>query len=256
MQQGRGGRRLGHSLRMISANLRNGGADPCAFAQLVSSLEADLVAVQEISPDQAEALSAVLPHGQIEPSLAHRGMGIALRRPAEITRVPLRFRDAHIATLRPDDWPDLPSPLEVINVHIAAPHLSPPGSGLLHRRRQMRDLEGYLLNGSAVARAEEPPAGSGQVLLGDFNATPAWPLYWRISSHFTDAARAVAAKRGFRLQRTWAPWSGSPKLLRIDHGFVRGLGVEEFQVVEVAGSDHNAIVMDLVPSSESLSDSV
>jgi endonuclease/exonuclease/phosphatase (EEP) superfamily protein YafD len=35
-------------------------------------------------------------------------------------------------------------------------------------------------------------------------------------------------------------------VLRIDHGFVQGMAVEDFRVLSVAGSDHSAIVMDLV----------
>ena len=83
--------------------------------------------------------------------------------------------------------------------------------------------------------------------MGDFNSTPLWPAYRRIRSHLTDAAVAVAERRGRRVGRTWGPWASAPRLLRIDHGFVSGLEVEEFRVVEVFGSDHSAIVMDVVP---------
>ncbi len=39
--------------------------------------------------------------------------------------------------------------------------------------------------------------------------------------------------------------AGAAPVLRIDHGFIRALRAEEFQVVEVVGPDHSAIVMDL-----------
>ncbi len=252
MQRSGGGESpLGQTLRLLSANLRNGGADASAFSQLVRSLEPDVVAVQEIAPDQAEALCSVLPFGEVIPSDAYDGMGIALRRPAELSKLRLAFRDAHVARLHPGDWPGLQAPVEVINVHIAAPHMSPPLQGFAHRRRQLRGLERHLIDGhSADADADGARERPAQVLLGDFNATPLWPVYRRISSHLTDAAAACAAKRGGRLRPTWAPWSGSPKLLRIDHGFVRGLRAEAFQVVDIPGSDHSAIVMDLVPSAD------
>ncbi len=247
---------MGHTLRILSANLLNGAADPNTFAELVSGLEADVVAVQEIAPDQAEALSGVLPCGEIAASNDFHGMGIALRRPAEISRLPLGFRDAHVARLGPADWPDLAIPVEIVNVHIAAPHISPPGSGFFRRRQQIHLLEAYLINGvDGIDRVNgeecfDHSQGGGhrpaQVLIGDFNATPIWPLYRRISSHLTDAACAAAAKRAGTLGATWGPWPGAPKLLRIDHGFVRGLDVEEFHVVDIPGSDHSAIVMDLV----------
>jgi len=44
---------LGGRLRIVSANLWNGRAHPEAFAELVAGLEADIVAVQEMSPEQA-----------------------------------------------------------------------------------------------------------------------------------------------------------------------------------------------------------
>jgi endonuclease/exonuclease/phosphatase (EEP) superfamily protein YafD len=40
-------------------------------------------------------------------------------------------------------------------------------------------------------------------------------------------------------------------LLRIDHGFVKGLRVDDFRVVTVPKSDHCAIVMDVAPEVDS-----
>jgi endonuclease/exonuclease/phosphatase family metal-dependent hydrolase len=53
----------GGALRILSANLRNGGADPEAFADLVRETGAEVVAVQELAPAQADALARVLGHG-------------------------------------------------------------------------------------------------------------------------------------------------------------------------------------------------
>ena len=233
-----GGRDLGRPLRLLSANLWNGAADPAAFAGLVESLEADVVAVQELSPEQAEALADVLPHGQLDPSRTHLGMGIAMRCPGKIARVSMPLRDAHTVMLHPGDWPELPEPIEVVNVHIAAPHVSPLLSGFVKRRRQMRALLDYL-----TSTWDRSP----RALLGDFNATPIWPVYRRISSHLTDAAVAAAQQRGRPVSATWGPGPAWPRMLRIDHGFVRGLRVEDFQVVPLPDSDHSAIVMDLSP---------
>jgi endonuclease/exonuclease/phosphatase family metal-dependent hydrolase len=40
---------LGQNLRVMSANLMNGGADPDTLASLVESLAVDVLAVQEVS---------------------------------------------------------------------------------------------------------------------------------------------------------------------------------------------------------------
>jgi endonuclease/exonuclease/phosphatase family metal-dependent hydrolase len=241
---------LGQSLRILSANLWAGKADPEAFADLVGAMAVDVVACQEIDPAQAEALRGVLPYGLFEPDERFRGMALALRRPGQAARVPMHFRDARVAWLSPRDWPEIPTPLEIINVHIIAPHLGfIPIWPLLQRRRQLASLEGYLANGHALRPfdlgAEEDSSPGGRVLIGDFNATPIWGVYRRIASQLTDAAIAVAQQSGRPVRSTWGPWHGSPRLLRIDHGFVSGLRVDEFQVVDVLGSDHSAIVMDL-----------
>jgi endonuclease/exonuclease/phosphatase family metal-dependent hydrolase len=243
----------------MSANLWSGGADPDGLARLVESLGVDVLAAQELGADQAQAIADVLPHGVLEPDDRHHGMGIALRHPARVDHLQLGYRNARRARLGAEDWPELGAELEVLNVHLAAPHVSPIGSGFPRRRQQLRDLERYLIHGDQQADARdegtgeaEParpprPGGSRQVMVGDFNATPVWPVYRRLARLMTDAAVVVAQRQGRAVRATWGPWAGAPRLLRIDHGFVRGVEVEEFQVVTIPGSDHSAVVMDVVP---------
>ncbi|MCZ6783546.1 MAG: endonuclease/exonuclease/phosphatase family protein [Proteobacteria bacterium] len=243
------------SLRVASANLCGGQADAGALRDWIEQHEIDVLATQELSRAQADAIRQILPHGDLDPTPDRRGMGLALRQPGEVYRVSLGYRHADVAQLDPDDWPELEAPLEVINVHLCAPHLYPPFGAMVRRRRQVRRLEAYLRNGAngqlpaAIADAAGANGSPRRVLVGDFNATPLWPLYRRISSHLTDAAVAVAQQRGRPLEPTWGPWPGAPRMLRIDHGFVGGVEVDAFEVHDLVGSDHSAIVMDLLPSS-------
>src|SRR5262245_11098290 len=62
-------------LRVLSANLWNGGADPNGFVDLVARVRADVVAVQELTPPQADALGRYMPHGVLEPAHDYNGMG-------------------------------------------------------------------------------------------------------------------------------------------------------------------------------------
>lgn len=229
---------MGQAIRILSANLWNGRASAEGFADLVMAVAADIVCVQELAPEQAELLSEVMPYGELEPARNYTGMGIALRAPADISRVPLDYRDARRACLDPKHWPGLRGPLEIVNLHVAAPHQLAP-FGLATRIRQMRSFGAFLDGWSAPQRA----------VLGDFNATPAWPVYRRISSQLTDAAVKVARRRDEAPRATWGPWSGSPRFLRIDHALVSGLEVEDFRVLDIPGSDHDAIVVDLTPES-------
>lgn len=226
---------MGDTLRILSANLWNGAAEPDAFARLATKSGADVVAVQELAPDQAEALSSVMPHGVLSPSTDYMGMGIVSRSAGRFATVPLPYRSGFSVQLEPGDWPGLLKPLEILNLHIAAPHVRPYGVGPIHRRRQWRALAGYL---------DEHPRDA-RVLVGDFNSTPAWPLYRRLAPRFEDAAVEAARRHGRRPAATWGPTPDAPRVLRIDHGFVQGLPVEDFQVIPVPGSDHCAVLVEL-----------
>jgi len=193
-----------------------------------------VVAVQELAPDQAEALAAGLPHGMLAPRDDYDGGGIALARPGQVERISMAHRDGFRVTLRPDAWPELTAPLEILGVHILAPHAD-LGRGLARRPRQLRDLLGHL----------ETPASGGRVVVGDFNATPVWPVYRRMARRMSDAAVDLARREGRRPRRTWGPRPGGGALLRIDHGFVEGVTAERFRVVSVEGSDHRAVVLDV-----------
>jgi len=227
---------VGCHLRIFSGNLMNGRADPAAFADLVRSSGADVVVVQELAPEQARALAEVFPHGRYEPGRDFKGMGIGVRHPAQFGRVPLAYRDARIVRLDPTRWPTLPHALEIVNVHIASPG---PGARvrtrLRHRRAQMRGLLDYLESAPVRSRA----------VLGDFNATPAWPLYRAIARRLEDLALRHAQSSGTKPARTWARWVGGPPLLRIDHCFGSGVRVDDFRVVAIRGSDHSGLVVDL-----------
>jgi len=222
-------------VRLVSAHLKAGGADPATFAELVQALDADVVAVQELASRQAEALAAVMPFGMLEPASGFKGMGIALRAPGPVRRLTLPYRDAHVAEVTPRHGRDGVEPVEVINVHIVAPHTPPLHRTLSLRGGQLRALERHL--DAAPERC--------RMVVGDFNSTPLWPLYRRLAARLTDAAVAAARRGGSRPRRTWGPWPGGPRLLRIDHVLISGLEVEAVRVVHVAGSDHSALVVDL-----------
>jgi endonuclease/exonuclease/phosphatase (EEP) superfamily protein YafD len=221
--------------RLVTANLRNGHANADAFAALIRSLNADVVAVQEISFAQVDRLAAVMPFGKFEPDATHRGMGIGLRYPGSVWRLPLPCRDAFVAEFHPPDRPLHAEPVEILNVHVAAPHILPPWHALRLRRGQLRGLLDYLVASPARCRG----------VVGDLNSTSWWPLYRRLAGHLTDAAVVAAGANGGRPARTWGPWPGAPRLLRIDHILTQGLTVQEVRVVPIDGGDHSALVADL-----------
>lgn len=225
---------MGDRIRVLTANLWNGGADPAGVAEVVEAWAVDVACTQELAPEQAEALARVLPHGCLEPARDHTGMGIALRRPAGLRRLELAGRDAWVAELDPAHWPGLAECLEVISVHIVGPHLL---RGWRQRRGQLHALERYLDGAGPRPR----------LLVGDLNATPLWPVYRRLTRRLHDGPADVARRRGARPQRTWGPTPRSPRLLRIDHALVAGVHVEDAHVVPLPGGDHSALLVDLTP---------
>ena len=220
----------GSSLRILSANLRDDRADPGALVSVIEALEVDVACVQELGPRLADALAGVLPEGELGPDAIRRGLGIACRRPAAVERFPLPRRDAWVARLEPASWSQLREPVEIVNVHIMGPHTWPYFPRRHTRRGQLAGLFRLLERAPHIPRA----------ILGDFNASPRWPLYRRMAERLTDAVLAHGC-------RTWPhiPALGVEGLLRIDHCFVSKLMPLDVRAVPIPGSDHLGLCIDL-----------
>ncbi len=223
-------------LRLLTANLLSDAADPDALAELLEREDVDVACLQELGPRQAEAVGRVLPHGKLDPRHDTHGLGIALRGPGEVMNLPLPRKDARVVRLDPAGWPALEAPLEIIGVHIQAPHSLPPWASLQTRRAQIRKLVHYLESAPVPHR----------VVAGDMNATRLWPAYGALASRLTDAPLSVARRGRTIPARTWGPlFLSGLRLLRIDHVFSRGLEALDCRVHALPGSDHAAVVVDL-----------
>lgn len=227
---------MGGHLRILSANLFNGAADPAALAALVRAERPDVVAAQEMAPEQAEVLAELLPHGRLEPARNHRGMGLALAAPARCGQLELVHRNARVARLLPADWPRLERPVDIVNLHVSSPTAHPFRAQPRRRALQLRGLLAHLDAAPETALA----------VVGDFNATPLWPFYRRLATRLDDVVADFASAEGRRPARTWRAAAGrGPRLLRIDHCLARGLRAERVAVLDLRGSDHCALLVDL-----------
>lgn len=222
-------------LRVLSANLWNGRANAEAFAELVRAFDVDVVAAQELGPAQAEALRRHLPHGRLEPADDYSGMGIAGRVPLDVRRIALPTRDARVADLVLRGGDGAPVAVELLNLHVEAPHQRPAWRTVARRRGQWRGLERHL-----NADPHRP-----RLVVGDFNSTPLWPFYRRVTIHLRDAALIHADRAGAPVRRTWGPWPGSVRLLRIDHAFVHRLEVLDFRILDIPDGDHSAVLVEV-----------
>jgi len=214
-------------LRVLTVNLKNGKADPSSLASVLDEVKPDVVAAQELAPDVAEVIASRLPHGRLEPGLDYRGMGIALVQPAPVEVRPLPRRPAYVANL--EGWPGFPDGLTIVNSHLANPIDRPVRTHIGYRQGQVEGLRQLL-----------DDVKTPVVVVGDMNSTPLWPAYRRLTSELMDL---VAGRAG----PTWGPLPAGPAFLRIDH--VLGRGVRALTVMKrrITGSDHRAIVVELVP---------
>ncbi|MEV0156451.1 endonuclease/exonuclease/phosphatase family protein [Micromonospora sp. NPDC050686] len=223
----------GPAVRLLTANLLHGAAEPRALVELVRRHRVDLLTVQEFTPaaqaglDRA-GLATLLPYRQLNPEDGTTGSGLYSRFP--LAEPGLRrnrgfaFTQAY-ATLTVPGAP----PARVESAHPAAPW----SVAVVDEWRT--DLAG------------QPPAtpdGPLRILAGDFNATlDHAPLRALLATGYVDAADAVGAG----LVGTWGPYDGDPiPPVTIDHVLVdRRIAVQAVTVHALPDSDHRAVLATL-----------
>ena len=225
----------GVTLRIMSANLRVGGADAAALVGLVREHRVDVLAIQELTASAQGALEQagiadILPYAELHPADGVVGSALFSRLPlagGSVNTNPGGFLQA-VATVRvPGAEP----------IHVESVHPVPPAS-----RSSL----------SAWARGlrRQPSAtvdGPMRVLVGDFNATVDHAELRRLlATGYRDAASVV----GKGLTPTW-PYFGprtaiTPKVT-IDHILAdRRIGVRSFDAFTIPRTDHRAILAELV----------
>ena len=209
-------------MRVVTANLWNGRVLPEGATELIEKTRPDVLAVQELVPEVAQAMAASFQHSHFELADEGPSLGVATSEPAEFARLPLASHQAIVARM---------GLFEVVNVHMPSPQSIPPWVTFPRRAADVEGLNSYM--------AQRP---GGMLLVGDLNSTPAWPAYRSLTRSLDDAV--VVAANGAMPARTWGPTAGSPRLLRIDHVLSRGLRPVHTEVVAVLGSDHSAVVVD------------
>ncbi len=223
----------GPTLRLLTANLRLGSADPARLVALVRAHRVDVLTVQELSPQLAAdldrlGLATLLPYRSLSPEVGSTGSGLYARHPLHdpgYRRHRRYFLTQAYATLTVPGAP----PLRVESAHPGAPYI-------------LDAVPQWWTDQRALPPAT-PTAGLS-VLAGDFNATLDHATVRRlIATGYTDAADAVGAG----LAGTWGPYDGDPiPPVTIDHVLVdRRIAVRSVDVWPVPGSDHRAVLAEL-----------
>lgn len=217
------------TLTVLSSNVYLGAASATDLVALVDRYHPDLLSVQELTPSFAARLQRAglghrLPHAVLMPQPRGRGGGLYARYP--LGRL---AHQTHFRFRMPRAMLTLPGGRRL---RVVAVHPMPPNMSYDEWRMGLESL---------------PTPGSGipWVLAGDFNGTfDQAEFRGVVDSGYRDAADAT----GKGLQPTWPtdevfPWG----VMTIDHVLAdRRLGVADFGVVSLDGSDHRAIHAQLV----------
>ncbi|MBW3607812.1 MAG: endonuclease/exonuclease/phosphatase family protein [Actinobacteria bacterium] len=220
----------GETLVVMTANLRFGSGDPAAVVRLVREHDVDVLSLQELTPDALRRLDAagaaeLLPGRAVRPDVRSSGLGLMARAPLRgVPPRPASPRTRLEALLSPDDGPAL---------RLVAVHPLPPVSRVNTRAWR-----------TALRQLPDPRAGGvPRVLLGDFNATLDHHEMRRLLGRgYLDAADVT----GDGLKPTWPTTGGRPPIT-IDHVlFPRPIKVARVTLHTVPGSDHRAVIAELV----------
>lgn len=217
------------TLTVLSANVYLGDADPGALVALVDRYHPDLLSVQELTPSfdrslRRDRIDRRLPHSVLMAQPKGHGAGLYSRFPlAPLPRqTHFLFRMPRAAMVLPDGR----------RLRLVAVHPQPPAMSV---DRWQEGLES--LPAAAV--------GVPWVLVGDFNSTFDQAEFRDlVDSGYRDAGDAT----GNGLEPTWpgpdlSPWG----LITIDHVLAdRRLGVADYGVDDLSGSDHRAVHAQLV----------
>jgi vancomycin resistance protein VanJ len=237
----------GRPLRVLTFNQRVISGRAPEVLDAVRAQNADLVALQEVTPDVMHRASTRLK--DMYPYQEHVGnewdldMSILSRYPIQVHPVDPRIRRIWV-TLDVDG-----QQVEVINVHLNSPDYgaySPPWLP------QLRLPRGY----SAAVRAGEAPilfsivdnTAGPLIVLGDHNTSEREPLYREFAARLTDAYRHTSWGVGatYPNNREYFGIKMPFPLVRIDYVWTRDITPVSTTIkCDVAESDHCMLVADL-----------
>jgi endonuclease/exonuclease/phosphatase (EEP) superfamily protein YafD len=232
-----GARPTGPILRVLTANMKVGGADPAALVALVRAQGVDLLALQEFTPEAERALDAAGLRAALSHRCAHPVAGIGGS--ALYSRFPLRDDGVR---MNPYGFGQAKATLTVppaAAVAVESVHATAPAAATL-------SAGPAVTSGWSRSLAGEPRAtvdGQVHLLLGDFNATlDHAALRQVIDSGYRDAADAT----GDGLTMTW-PYDMLFPRVALDHVLAdRRVGVRRVSVYPLPGSDHRAVYAELI----------
>jgi endonuclease/exonuclease/phosphatase (EEP) superfamily protein YafD len=235
-------RTAGVGLRVISANLREGQADPGYLVRSARE-QADVIAFQELTPHEVDRLSAAgldatFPYRWLDPHAGASGVGVWSRSPMHAAKriggytFALVSAQIHIAGISTDPT--------VVVAHTTGPWPQPIDGW----RRDLDRLPATLLE------VAEQTGGGPVIVAGDLNSTTDMrPFRGLLRNGYRDAAE----QSGAGIEPTFpADWR-LPPFIAIDHILTRSCTATSLRTIKIPGSDHRGLAATVMmpPSSPS-----
>jgi endonuclease/exonuclease/phosphatase (EEP) superfamily protein YafD len=233
---------------VMTANVGNNRAEPEDLVPVIKDSGADLVAFQELSDQQAEAIKSNLeseyPHQAIYPG-GFAGKALLSRHPI------LDSKQLHFSEVRPDLKTVVD--IEGIDLTLIIAHPPPPRP---HWRGLKFDRQTWA---QITSLADLTVKNSPAILLGDFNLADWWGEYAFLRKMgLKDAFQVAGRARGHTLPRRIGPWKRMLALnrllsrltffpmLRVDYiWYTEPLICQQSWVGEDTGSDHLPVLAEL-----------
>lgn len=211
----------GSTLTVMTFNVLGHNPHVDGLIAALRASEADLIALQELNPEQAAAIARDLradyPYQILDAQPGVIGMGV-------ISRYPLRSLDVEL----PGVWIGRPQALEVMfgatPVTLLNIHAIPPRFPLARLEWTIRERERQAETIVAFAAAHPGPL----LVLGDLNATERSVAYATVTRHLADAWQAADVGLGHTFPGVYGEGSSRPAvagipvpqwLVRIDYIF-------------------------------------
>lgn len=217
------------TLAIVHLNTNKGEAD----LRALDSFPADIIFLQEVTPELEARLGQELPDYQIalsHPLTTTQGIAMLVNKTSAI--------ETSFHTIRNLPWynyrPLITTKLELNRqrLHIMSLHTSRP------HHNHADAFQGLEIDAAAEWGRIEQDFGHEVLMIGDLNLTP-WSVRFK---QFLQASHTQDSMLGFGIQNSWTMfwpmWLGLP----IDHAVVSdGLVVIERATAPVAGSDHGLL---------------
>jgi endonuclease/exonuclease/phosphatase (EEP) superfamily protein YafD len=219
------------AVRVMTINMLFGSADRPSIVS-VADEQADVLMVQEFTPEAAKGLSAAgiekaFPYQALEARPGGKGVGLYSRHPiSSIQHIDDYPLGMVIARVHVDGVAHDPT---VVSLHLAAPWPQP----LQNWQSDIDRLPGTLADLAAKA-------GGGAVIVGgDFNSTiDMQPFRDLLTNGYDDSARQSGAGR----ELTYPANETIPSFMGIDHILTRNCTAVSTRTVEVPKTDHRALL--------------